>query len=995
MNFKIKNLIKYIFSTLLILSLSVSLIGQSNLRTNETKIVDALNQLPAQNQKLYNRLMQDIYSTGEDGINLLLEMLTKKNDSYIQVQYAINGVVDYISDPTIKDNNKEMVVNSIQNILKKYKEGQLPKNIEIEEFLTKQLKTLGYIVKAQECQPIYTVSQVKKDLKNGKKLVKKENNPQNRANLYQSLSRYITTIGNDGARKEILKAVSSEDREYRFAALNSINQKDADKINNEIEIILPKININGQIDVLYYLGELKEPQFLDYIIPFINNENIELVSAAVKSSTSIGTEQSILAIAELLKSNDSKRIILAQEYLKCIKGDVASASVNTIKSTTPSGHAAILDIIKTRKANTYKELIYRSLNSENEIVKLAAYQALAETSLIEDLKTLYRLLETTDTEYVKYVQEAIYNSMISLSDGEKFSILTEKREEVSEGIKPLYNRLIIKSANIEQLYNLCNTTNDNDIFEESFSAYISKVNTSKQPGAQSLLQLRKIMELATNDNQKRLVLNSVAKTNTFLGIIFAGKYIEEKQLSQSAANTIRLIAINNKDFHSLEVTNLLRRCLDIIEGQDAIYEKSSIQKYLSELPSEEGFVSLFNGKDLTGWKGLVKNPIIRGKLSGKELEKEQVKADELMRKGWIVEDGKIVFTGKGDNLCTVKEYGDFELYVDWLLYPEGPQADAGIYLRGAPQVQIWDTSRVHVGAQVGSGGLYNNKKNQAIPLCVADNPLGEWNSFCIKMVGERVTVLLNGVLVVDNVIMENYWDRSLPIFLKEQIELQAHGSKVAYRDLYIKELQSVEPVKLSPQEEKEGFEILFDGTSMHSFKGNTTDYLTEDGCIAVRPTGQGFGNLYTVEQYEDFIFRFEFKLTPGANNGVGIRTPDEGDAAYVGMEIQVLDHYNSIYQPGLRDYQYHGSVYGIIPAKERDALKPVGQWNEEEIYIKGSYVRVTLNGKVITEGDIVEATKNGTYDGNDHPGLKNKSGYIGFLGHGSELWYRNIRIKKL
>ena len=133
------------------------------------------------------------------------------------------------------------------------------------------------------------------------------------------------------------------------------------------------------------------------------------------------------------------------------------------------------------------------------------------------------------------------------------------------------------------------------------------------------------------------------------------------------------------------------------------------------------------------------------------------------------------------------------MYIDWKLYPEGKEADAGIYLRGTPQVQIWDTARRDVGAQVGSGGLYNNETNLRNPLQVADNSLGEWNSFFIRMIGERVSVWLNGIKVVDNVIFENYWDRTQPVPFMEQIELQAHGSKVAYRDIYVREIPRVEP----------------------------------------------------------------------------------------------------------------------------------------------------------------------------------------------------------
>jgi hypothetical protein len=159
------------------------------------------------------------------------------------------------------------------------------------------------------------------------------------------------------------------------------------------------------------------------------------------------------------------------------------------------------------------------------------------------------------------------------------------------------------------------------------------------------------------------------------------------------------------------------------------------------------------------------------------------------------------------------------------------------------------------------------------------------------------------------------------------------------------------------------------------------------------PTSGDRTNLYTAKQYGDFQLRFEFQLTPGANSGVGIRTPGKGDAAYVGMEIQVLDDTAPVYA-ALQPYQYHGSVYGVIPAK-RGFLKPVGEWNAEEILVQGSHVKVTLNGTVIVDGDLVEASRNGTMDHQAHPGLERTSGYIGWLSHGSVVAFRNVRIKEL
>ena len=455
------------------------------------------------------------------------------------------------------------------------------------------------------------------------------------------------------------------------------------------------------------------------------------------------------------------------------------------------------------------------------------------------------------------------------------------------------------------------------------------------------------------------------------------------------------IALSNRAFQGDVVRDLLNKTIEVLKGPDSEYQKESMRKFLAEMPEGKGTVALFNGKDLSGWKGLVANPLERAKMDKKTLAKKQEAADEEMRKSWKVENGELIFTGKGDNIATVKDYGDFEMLVDWKIYDDGhKEGDAGIYLRGTPQVQIWDTSRVDAGAQVGSGGLYNNQVNPSKPLKVADNPLGEWNNFRIIMQGDRVTVYLNGELVTDNVILENYWDRSLPIFPSEQIELQAHGSRVAYRDIYIREIPRPEPFELSTAEKKEGFKVLFDGTNMHNWIGNTKDYVIENGAMVVRkPEFGSGGNLFTKEEYDDFVFRFEFKLTPGANNGLGIRAPLEGDPAYTGMELQILDNDADIYK-NLEPYQYHGSVYGVIPAK-RGYLKPVGEWNYQEVIVNGSKVKVILNGTTILDGDIAEASKNGTLDGEEHPGLKRREGHIGFLGHGSEVWFRNIRVKDL
>jgi len=406
----------------------------------------------------------------------------------------------------------------------------------------------------------------------------------------------------------------------------------------------------------------------------------------------------------------------------------------------------------------------------------------------------------------------------------------------------------------------------------------------------------------------------------------------------------------------------------------------------------EGFTALFNGTDLTGWKGLVGDPKSRAKMSPEQLAAAQAKADDDMRAHWKVADGALEFDGKGHSLCTAKDYGDFEMWVDWKIEAGG---DSGIYLRGSPQVQIWDTARTDSGAQVGSGGLYNNQKHPSKPAKVADKPVGQWNTFQIFMVGEKVTVILNGEIVVDNVVMENYWERDKPIYPTGQIELQSHGSRLYFRNIYIREIPREQGTNtLTDQEKAEGFELLFNGKDMSGWVGGVAGYRVEDGVMICDPLRGGGGNVYTQGEYGDFVLRFDFRLTPGANNGLGIRAPLEGNAAYVAMELQILDDTSPRYRGWLKDWQHHGSIYGVVAAQPGH-LRPVGLWNCQEVIAKGRQITVKLNGQTIVDADIEKASTPKTIDGQDHGGLLRPSGHIGFLGHGDQVEFRNLRVKRL
>lgn len=781
-----------------------------------------------------------------------------------------------------------------------------------------------------------------------------------------------------------------------------------------------------QTALISWLGENPTTNSVSLLRNHVNSSDKMVQKAATIALAKIGGDDALIALAGLLKSSDEESVTLAKNALLSFDGDIAYTLASVFNDSKTIGKKAVLDLIANRKMDAQYNLVYNQMFIDDKEVKAAAANTLKDVSTDKNLNDLFTLLEQSDSEYVPAIQQAINAALKSLPSDKQIELVTDMMNKSpnrhlyysamagigsTDAISQITNAYKNESGSnkdaafdalskfesfhvIYPMLDIVRSSSNNQEKEKFTDAIINVIRRSDETGTVKYLYLREVMQFAQNDRQKNTILRLLGNTGQYQAMLFAVPFMDIPELKESAAVTVMNIGISDPAFAGELTTAALKKAAETLSNPDADYQRQSINKFLSENPTEGGFVSLFNGKNLDGWKGLVANPIVRAKMSAKELAAAQVKADQQMAMDWKVEDGMIIFDGKGyDNLCTEKQYGDFEMLVDWKLYP-GAEPDAGIYLRGTPQVQMWDTARVNVGAQVGSGGLYNNQVHMSKPLKLADQKVGEWNSFIIRMIGERVSVWLNGELVTDNVILENFWDRKQPIFPIEQIELQAHGSKVAYRDIYIKEIPRPEPFVLSKEEESEGFKILFDGTNLDEWTGNKVDYTVESGNIVLYPTTTGSGgNLYTKDQFDNFVFRFEFMLTPGANNGLGIRTPMEGDAAYVGMELQILDNDAPIYE-NLEEYQFHGSVYGVIPAK-RGALKPLGEWNYQEVIADGDNIKITLNGTTILEGNIREASKNGTLDGRDHPGLLNKTGHIGFLGHGSPVKFRNIRIKEL
>jgi hypothetical protein len=409
----------------------------------------------------------------------------------------------------------------------------------------------------------------------------------------------------------------------------------------------------------------------------------------------------------------------------------------------------------------------------------------------------------------------------------------------------------------------------------------------------------------------------------------------------------------------------------------------------------EGFTALYNGKDLTGWRGgdTSDHRAYLALSPEKRAERDKTWTADMLAH-WKAEGDDLVNDGKGKYATTLKEYGDIELTLEYNMAPLG---DSGIYLRNVPQVQIWDPANAKEkknGADKGSGALWNNGLNNGkFPLVVADKAPGEWNTLRIVMVGARVSIWLNGKQTVDYASLENYYDRKLAVPAKGPICLQTHGAPIRWRNVFVREINGAEANKYLASKGTEGFKAIFNGKDLTDWKGATDQYEVVDGAIFCKPNKGG--NLYHKDDLTDFVARFEFKVPAGGNNGLCLRFPGTGNTAYVGMcELQILDDNYDKVKGKLDPRQVHGSAYGMVAA-QRGYQRPIGEWNFQEVTVKGSTIKVELNGFVILDADLSKVDMATVMAKSAHPGKDRKNGFFGFAGHGDAVGFRDLSIKSL
>ena len=819
-------------------------------------------------------------------------------------------------------------------------------------------------------------------------------------------------LGTDAKKQtpELLAALKDADREYRCAALDFAGDFADDALYAAVVKKMPSLSDAAKTDVVSWLGARHAASQANAVIAAISSADEELALAAIRAAGKIGGQEALNALVAQLGGAHAKE---ASAALAAFNGKPNAAFVAALDGT-PATQANALKLVAKRRITSAADKVFALLNSPDRAVRTAAYGALAGVTTPADFNRLCGLLNQAQEDDVKALQAGLKNALAKESSDMQYKMVAGQMAAAPE--KARYYPLLAQAASKEAIDALLAADDRQAAFaalltvqnpamvdvlydlarqnpawtDAAISRYTDFVSKSRNTPMRKYQLYRRGLEAKPSPKVQNKLLKALSRTPVFPALVLAVKYMDAPATAETAALVVKTVAAKNPGMGGQTVAAALKKALEVYvelakADADAGYAVDEIKGLMAKLP-EAGFEPL--SLEPENRKAVVGNPETRKAMKPKALAKAQLEADAAMAQKWSLTDGILTAQANAPAIQFPKQYENFEMILDWKT-----PGEAGIAVRAIPQIRL--------GGVSGTGMLADDKG-----VADADNRPGNWNTLYVKVVDDRITVFENDVKIVENAVMTNPDMPGEPVGICGCIELIAGAAPVEFRNVYVNELPSTPVFELSAEEAAEGFEVLFDGRSLHKWTGNTTNYVPLDGTIDVTAQYGGSGNLYTKKEYSDFVLRFEFRfIREGVNNGIGIRTPMGVDAAFEGMEIQILDHDAPIYKD-IKNYQQHGSVYGVIAAK-RVKFPPLGDWNVEEIRAVGDRITVTVNGEVILDGNIREACqghcvgdpgeKGNHYmiDHRNHPGLFNKSGHLGLLGHGAGIQFRNLRVLDL
>lgn len=1055
------------------LGLGAQVQTDSRNRKPETVVADAMAQLPAKTSKSYNRLIGEIAGTGAKGVEMLSAMLMPASEAdNSKAEYALNGVVNYVSAAdkanirkpihdalktavmkTTDEPNRAFLLTQL-NKLADASDFDFYKSLLADKYLAKtavaglakipgidsqlavlvngsvpsaDLAYLAYCRKLSGVTPtlikwaqssdaaakaaalnalavcgtdnmqstlkalkasddtdaflqlLDNSGDAKTVVKEAKQLTKSDNQSLRCAGL-----RLLLVKDKANARKNIFAALKDKNAQYRHTALVNAIPVLGESIIPSIASDMKSLPADGQVDVMRWLGNNHAKGQIDLITESIGSQDKELAIASIESAGKIGGEKALSAILAQL-SNEGQMANAASEALRTFNGNISEGILGCLSSDNASTLKEALKLASMRHINAAYPTVVKLTKSSDKRISDAAYAALQGTASVNELKSLCGMLETAPASAVPQIQKAAELALATLSGTEQFN----KVNELMAGSHnpALYYPMLAQGGTKEAVAKLVEGYNGGNK-EAAFNALLMVKNpealptlydiASKASGAERDKMLDRYLYLARNsgatpemaytlysraldlkpgDAVRKKLVSALSASPTFPAAVLVSEYFNDPAASFQAATAFEEIIAANPELR---------------EGS---LMKGNFDKAINIFGREKGKGNADAGYSIDRMNGFL--------------------ADWNTDGGFKAAGKNGANTAQGTSISLGDNIENFDVVYDW-----NGNGDAVMTVRSMPLLTLSAKNGISLAGH-----------NTVVPANDG------WNNIEVRMVNDRLFVTANGVQLAKNTIINKIpgSDKAAPFKGALNIASSANAA-VELRNFYADIMPDTPVYALSDEEKAQGFELLFDGRSLENFHGNTSGYVPVDGNIYVTAEYGGTGNLYTKKNYSDFIFRFEFFFdVPAVNNGIGIRTGKDVtgvDAAYDGMEIQILDHDDPAYQghnygyTWLHPYQDHGGVYGVFVPKHIN-FGPIKQWHTEEIKAVGDHITVTVDGQIVTDVNVRDAVKGHnvapdggknnpyTLDHQNHPGLFNKEGYISFCGHGPGVKFRNVRVLDL
>ena len=790
------------------------------------------------------------------------------------------------------------------------------------------------------------------------------------ANVQSAALHTLVAIKGEAALDDLLAAMDSASKDVRGAALRFAPAIPGEGATAKWVEKMAGASPEVRLEIMTMLGQRGDTSALPALLAALKADDKAVRLTAIDAATRLDGQAATSALlAGLVTAVEEDEVKATKEALLRVGGDqVVPAVADAVTGVPVLSRVALVEVLAARRAEAHIEVVFARTKDEDPSVRVAATKALGDLANEAHLPRLVDLVLAAQSDAER---SAAQNVVVSVA--KQVAAPEQRAESVlaalanATGAQRAYLLPIlpgvggkraldvvaadtqsadaaVKDAAVRALADwpdasaaealIAVAKGDEDLKHQvlALQGYVRLTGAGSFSAEDKLRMLADAMAVAKRTEEKRLVLSSLADVRSAEALAYVADYLEDEELRTDAAlAAVKIACPQNENDQGLTGPAVALVLKKAVHAIENADVRRQVEAHLAttSLPGE------FNVAQGKGVQTSVAQ-------QGEHNPEFAVDGKTDLESGW---------------------WG--ETWPSWLQVDLGATTEVD----SAHVFFYWDGARYYqYNLAVSTDGEQWTTVADAAANTTPGTERGVVHAFPpVQARYVRLNILKNSA--------------NEAVHLAE-LKVFAAGDTPPR--------QEATPATAQPQDTgEEGFVSLFNGSDLTGWIGDTKGYVVEGGSILCKPGG----NLFTEKAYSDFIFRFEFKLTPGANNGLGIRTEPGTHAAYQGMELQILDDTAEKYAK-LQPYQYHGSIYGVVPAK-RGHQKPVGEWNSEEVIAKGRQITVNLNGTTIVDANLDEASTPETMDHKAHPGLKRDSGHIGFLGHGSILEFRNIRVKEL